>query len=355
MKKYLLLVSIICSIYSYGQTNNLKLILVNHEDLIGNDSLLKVFQQFIRDINQKTPNFNYSDISYRPIDFMLSPNLVEESTIGSMKAANFIYCNNNLSKQLIPIFIVKKDNQEFPYYTSYFIINKNSNIESLNSPEIKKIYFVDEQSASGFIAPIHQLWESGVISQPSLKSAKKMFGEQNVIKAGGHQAVIQHINKDDELNSIGFCGEVPDSLSHSKILLRYAYLPQDVIFVSQNLKQYIPQIKEWLKNHTKSGIFQNTSTRITGIEDFDLEHQAAYMNLKKIIDRVEYSEKNSGTRKFKFEDLNTPSQLFNFLKELTFEEIGVLIALLVTIFSAGVTVALKYPKILEAIKSTPKG
>lgn len=352
MKKNFLLLGVLFSLLSYGQTNNLKFILVNHEEKEGNSSLLDAFHDFIKDIRQNVPTFNYSSISYQSIDFMNSPNLVEESTVGSMKAANFIYCNKHLANQLIPIFIVKKNNQEIPYYASYIIVNKNSNILSLNSPEIKKLYYVDEQSASGYIVPIHNLWELGVISQPSLKSAKEKFGENNVIKAGTHQEVIQKVSEDKAFNSIGLCGEIPDSTSNSIILLRYSLLPEDVIFVSQNLKQYIPAIKGWFGEQLTRGIFKNTATHITGIEDFNLEYQAAYSNLEEIIKRVEVSENRSENRKFKYADIDTPSQLFSFLNELTFPEIWSIVGLLGAFFSAGMTVGRKYPQIIEVVKST---
>ena len=341
---------LLCQI-SFSQTKNLKVILVNHEEIEENESLINAIKNLIIDIRQSTPNFNYSNINYQPIDFLKSPNLVEESTIGSMKAANFIFCNKNLTNQLIPIFIVKKRNQEMPYYCSYFIINKNSNIKSLNSVGIKKIVFVDKQSASGYIMPIHQLWESGVISKTSIKSVIEKFGQQNVVEAGGHKEVINMISKDDALNSLGLCGEIPDSNSNSTILLRYSYLPQDVIFVSQNLQQFIPEIKYWIRDNFNKGIFNNSSTQITGLEDFGLEYSAALNNLEKIIDRVEFCDLNPKTKKFKFSDLNSPGQLISFLCELTFKEIGLIIAFFLAVFSAGVTIAIKFPKVIEILKS----
>jgi ABC transporter, phosphonate, periplasmic substrate-binding protein len=355
MKKYLLLLSMFLCLTSFGQGNKLKLILVNHDELASNDSLIRSFQGFINEIKEKAPNFNYETISYSEIDYMKSPNRVEESTIGSMKAANFIYCNKHLSNKLIPIFIVKKNNQELPYYSSYFIVNKNSNIKTINSPEIKTLYYVDEQSASGYIVPIHMLWESGVILQPSLKSAKLKFGEKNVIKAGSHQEVITKVNEDNSFSSIGLCGEQPVISSNSTILLRYSLLPQDVIYVSQNLKQFIPQIKDWFKEHVSHGLFRNTPTSISGIEEFTLEHQAAYSYLEKVIDRVEFSETSSDKGKLTFEDINTPNQLFHFLMNLKFTEISTIIGLFLAFFSTGLTIGLKFPKMVKIFKTLNKG
>lgn len=351
MKNTFLILCILFGSFAYGQTNNLKFILVTHEDVTQNDILLKAINNFITEIKKSTPNFNYSSISYKPIDFMNSPNLVGESTIGSMKAANFIQCNKKLQQKLIPILIVKKNNQELPYYNSYFIINKNSNIKSLNSPEIKKLYYVDEQSGSGYFIPIHSLWEAGVISQPSLKSAKEQFGETNVIKAGSHPDVIQDVSNDKAYNSVGLCGEAPASTSNATVLLRCSLIPQDVIFVSQDLKQFIPQIKDWFKKQTEDGVFKNTSTRITGVEDFGLEYEAAYIHLEKIIDRVETIEKSPDKTKFKFNDLNTPDVFFEFVKQLKFTEIATIIGAVVMIFGAGITIGIKYPGFANLLRS----
>lgn len=359
MRETFLIINILSSLFAFGQEQKLQLIFVSHESESGNDALLQAFGHFIPDIKKMSPEFNYSKYFYTSTNnFPDNPELVKESTIGTMKAADFIIINKQLSNKLIPIFIINKDTISIqPYYSAYFIVNKNCNINSLNSSEIKKIFYVNELSASGYFAPINQLWESGVIPQPSLKSAIATFGQQNVVKADSHQNVIKEVSDDNTFSSIGFCGDAPDSNSKSTILLRYSYFPQDVIFVSQNLQKFIPEIKRWFNENPQRNIFKKSSTKITGIYDYDskVEYGSAYKNLEHIIDRVIFCEHNPETKKFKYGDINTPRTLFAFLNELTFKEIAAIIAILVTIFSAGVTIALKYPKIIAAFKTTKNG
>lgn len=348
MKKILILI-LSCTAFIHAQ-NDLKFVWVNHNRPASDNSLVSALNHFIADIKTKAPNFNYSGISYQPVDFMDCANLVRNATIGSMRAGNFISCNQELNDGLIPIFIVKKENQQLPYYSSYFIVHKNSNIQSLASDKIRKLYYVDEQSTSGYLAPLHKLWESGVIAQPSLKSAREKFGKDNVIKTGGHQEVIRMVCKDRDFNSIGLCGEAPGDNTAATILMRYAFLPQDVIFISQDLKQFQQPIMDWFRDRVKNGLFNNTSTRITGIEEYKLEHRAAYKDLENITKRVKESESETETRKYKYPDTDKPYQLLSFIKELKFVEIAGLISILVAIFFAGATTAIKFPKIIEILK-----
>lgn len=350
VKKLLFIAGLIFSLATSAQDKNLNLILVNQEDLRGNDVRIP-FEQFIADIKQTCPDFNYTKINYNAVNYGSAPEAFSESTIGSMKAANFIICNSHLARKLIPIFIVKKNGQDQPYYNAYFIVNKNSQIDSLTSDQIKKIYYVDESSGSGYFAPLHELYLEGVITRPTLAAAKEKFRPENVLKENSHQNVIQRVNDDNTYSSVGFCSELPGNTSNAKVLLRYALLPQDVIFVSPDLERFIPQIKDWFATHERNGLFNNTSTHISGLEEFKAEHAAAYKSLEKIINSVEHNEQTSDNKNPALADAKTPVELLHLAGNLPLPELIAIFGFFATIFSVGLTIGLKYPKIVQAIKS----
>ena len=219
--------------------------------------------------------------------------------------------------------------------------------DSISSPEIQKVYLVDNKSSTGCIAGIYKLWELGIIKQPTINAVFNKWGNRNVIFKGSHREVINEINRTSELNSIGITGEIP--YANSKILLRHSVLPQDVIYISQDLRQYEKQITKWFEQKINNdSILANTSSRITGVELFSLEHKSSFNYLAKIISRFELSGKGKQKESLKFIDLNSPVGLFNFLSSLSFAELGIIFGLFSATFGAGAWIAKRTPNNLKA-------
>ena len=124
MKSYItLIILLLLTQLSYSQ-KELKIVLVSHEEYSNDVDLKTSFDNFLSD----NPSIPFDTTLFKSIDYLESPNLVERSTIGSMKASNFILVNKALRQKLKPILIVKKKGQYTPYISSYFIVNNSSNI-----------------------------------------------------------------------------------------------------------------------------------------------------------------------------------------------------------------------------------
>jgi uncharacterized protein YlzI (FlbEa/FlbD family) len=194
-------------------------------------------------------------------------------------------CKKQLGDDLIPLFAIKKAYQKEPYYPSFFIANKISEIDSIRSGHIKRIYAVSKNSTSGYIAPIFKLWEAGIIETPNEAGVLKKGWEIKFV--GSHKEVEQRIVEDN--NAIGATGQYSGQEDFKKmvvkVLLRYYYLPQDTLSISSNLKPYQAYIENWFlsvfsKDSKYIDVFFNSSNRITGVQHFSDEFNNALKELE---------------------------------------------------------------------------
>lgn len=269
--------------------------------------------------------------------------MVSQSTIGTMKAGDFIACQNKLDEgELHPLFIVQKVGQPLPYFSAYFIASINSPITSFDPHKNLKLHFVDEHSVSGYICPMNHLYELGVIPYPK----KESFSKTNwtIEFAGSHPLVATRVASDP--NAIGALSELPADMSRLKILLRYDLIPQDVLFISRDLVRYEKFIKAWFETNRAEILqtLEQSSTKITGLTPFDTEHTIAYQALRQKIERV------TGESKIQTFNFDSPFDVFTSVMKMGWKTQALLGGFIAAVFSFGVLMARRFPRVLSALR-----
>lgn len=242
--------------------------------------------------------FPYSDIDFINFSFNDEPNLISKGAIASLNPAKYLLCKEALKDKIIPVLAVRKSRQLTPYYPAFFIANKFSSIHSIRSNEIRKVYAVDDESTSGFIAPIYKLWEAGIIQYPSIRGIEEKGWDFEFV--GKHTVVENRVIGDEY--AIGMTGQFSSQdnpkLSKVKPILRYYYLPQDVLTISSDLEPFKEDIRDMLVNifaKDSSGkyleeaaiCFEESSKRICGFSDFNYEFKNSLEELKGMMKHVE--------------------------------------------------------------------
>jgi hypothetical protein len=250
----------------------------------------------LKTLMRKYPTLPYASIEMVPIDYQTSCSVLAIGTIASLTPLKYRDCNEALGGKLAPLLSVKKVHEPEAYYSAVLIANRQSDIRSLDSPEIHTLYLVDPNSVSGYVAPLHKLFESGIIAAPSIEAVKARGWHVEVV--GRHPEVISRVQRDE--NAIGAVGTPslqPASQPDIIPLLRYYNLPQDVIVVSDDLQVYKEDIEDWftsLMRTDESGSFtnsdakilENSSAQITGVVPFSLEEKNAIADIGHMRDHV---------------------------------------------------------------------
>jgi len=274
------------------KTKRLKISIVSSHEENENDFRIKnLFQSLIDELKSNFPEFPYYKADFINFTFNSEIEQIEQDSIVSINPVKYILCKKELGDKIIPIAAIKKIYQDTPYFPSFFIAHKNSEIDSIRSDEIKTLYAVSENSTSGFIAPIFKLWESGIIESPNEKGIQKKGWDLKFV--GSHRDVEQRVL--DDKYAIGATGQFTNQNNPKyalvKILLRYYYLPQDVLIISKNLKPYKEFIESWFyklfeNNSEWIDVFFDSSSRITGLYPINEEFQNALKELELMTDYV---------------------------------------------------------------------
>ena len=226
-----------------------------------------------------------------------SKEVPKERLIATFSPIRFLEYQKMINPDVIPILMTYKgDNPRLPYYSSYFITNPKSLIKSVNDPHIKRIYFVDSSSASGYIIPLYELWMNRIISAPNLRAVRKKGWD--IRFTASHPYAYDAV--DTDLNAIAACGKINDQ--RVRILLAFGSIPQDVVVISKDLKKYRNDIEDWFLNNiddahfirTANGrsesyasIFSANASKIKGFIAYDsIEHLNAFNNLNHIYEFV---------------------------------------------------------------------
>lgn len=249
----------------------LKISIVSSHDINENDFKIQgLFKDLIDELRNEFKSFPYDKADFINFTFNSEPEQIEQDCITTINPTKYLLCKKELGDNIIPLAAIKKVYQELPYFPSFFIANKNSTIDSIRSKEIKTVYTVSKNSTSGYISPVFKLWESGVIESPNEKGIENKGWDLKIV--GSHKEVEQRIL--DDKYGIGATGQFTNQANPKdalvKVLLRYYYLPQDVLVISKNLSPYKDYIQEWFQNiFAKDSewipIFFNSSNRITGL------------------------------------------------------------------------------------------
>jgi hypothetical protein len=261
------------------------------------DKFESVFNNLVSYVKNENPEFNFNGIELLKLSYESEPFILSRNCIASLTPAKFLACKETLSDKIIPILTVKKVHQKLPYFSAFFITNKDSEITSINSDKIKRIFLVSSVSTSGYIAPLYKLWESGIISTPNESGIREKGWE--MILVGNQRDIETEIISDKE--AIGATGqfinqEEPEK-SFVRPILRYYNLPQDVIVISSNLLPFQAQITNWFIQIFETGpdnrytrdegrILSESSTKISSVNKLDTEFQNSLNDLQRMIRRV---------------------------------------------------------------------
>ncbi len=269
------------------------------------DKLKNVFIDLLTFIKNENSEFNFRGIEILKLSYESEPYTLSKNCIASLTPSKYVKCKETLQNKIIPILAVKKNHQKLPYFPAFFIANKDSEINSINSDKIKRIFLVSVDSTSGYIAPLHKLWESGIINTPNEKGIREKGWE--MILVGNQRDVEIEIISDSE--AIGATGQFNNQDDPEKYLvkpiLRYYNLPQDVIVISSNLLPFQESIINWFKKIFKTDMNNNylyeegkilseSSTKISDVGKIDTEFQNALLDLQTMISRVKTVSENTG-------------------------------------------------------------
>lgn len=278
--------------------NALKISLVSSkDDNEFDDQLRKAFKSLFDLLNDSNKGQNFSNIDLVNFSYNDEPYIITKNTIASLTPAKYILSRKSIEDKVTPILAVKKANQQLPYFPAFFIAHKDSEIDSIHSEKIKRIYLVAKNSTSGYIIPLYELWKSGVINEPNEKGITGKKWEMALV--GTQRDVETEIMNDKE--AIGGTGQFTYQDEPEKCLvkpiLRYDNLPQDLIVMSNNLLPYKDIVTGWFENIFKKDeagrylkeegfILSESSRKITGVYKIDQEFKNALDSLEQKITQV---------------------------------------------------------------------
>ena len=267
------------------------------------DKLKNIFTSFLNLLNNEQPEIGFTELDFFKFSYNDEPYILSRNSVASLTPSKYIQCKENLEDKITAILAVKKVHQKFPYFPAFFISNKDSEINSLTSDKIKRIFLVSAGSTSGYFAPIYKLWESGIIRFPNVAGIRERGWE--IVMVGNQRDVETEIRLDREaIGATGqFCYQDEPDKCKVKPILRYYNLPQDVIIISKNLLPFQSLIIKWFENLfikdtvgnyliEEGRIISESSSKITGVGRIDVEFENALNDLKIMISRVKgFSEK----------------------------------------------------------------
>lgn len=260
------------------------------------DSVRSVFQKMVDDLQDSIPDFPYVGVDLIHFDRDSECALIERDAVATVPPVKFLTCRNTLKETPIPLFLLKKSNAAAAYYPAYFAASVSSPILDLRSSRIRRIYLVSKQSASGYVAPIWYLWQTGVIERPNLASLQEKW---QVVLVGDHREALGRVKEDGfAIAGVGtFPGVDSPADSELKQLLTYDRIPQDPLVISSNLGRYREQIRRWFERlylvrdgrytDPLASVLAQSSARITGLELFNPTHELEFEQLQTRLDSLE--------------------------------------------------------------------
>lgn len=282
-----------------GADKRLKVSIVSHATQgKKNADLQKLFEGMLSYLHNKNLAMQYSSIELVNVDYQTQCGLLENDVVASLTPLKYQDCNNALGgNKLRPLLSVKKARALDPYYSAAFIVNGKADIDSLASPKIKGLVLVDPNSASGYIAPLYKLWESGILASPTINAVKAKGWKVDIV--GRATEVVSRVRRDHNvIGAVGTPSLVSVSQSDIVKLLHYYALPQDVVVVSDDLAEYGESIKDWFKSVLQTdseghflapggSVLERSAAQVTGVVDFSDEQQNSIADLNRMRGRVQ--------------------------------------------------------------------
>ncbi len=258
-----------------------------------NDRQDGTFNQFAAELFaelQKDAGFKaqYKEYDFSPIAYTQSPEkLKSKSFVAFLTPLKFIEFEDYFKSGIEPLQIVKKGNDQSAYYNAAVIVNIDSRIDSLESPNIARVFAIKPGSLSGNRAPLDLLYHNGVIARPDIGTLGKRW---IVTECDTHSEVLNHIRLDKD--AIGFTW-YDAAATDVKPLVRYGCYPMDIVAVSRDIADnatVVTAIKTFLKARLERrrtetgavvpGALENSPVRANGVVDFSPQFKAAIMQIR---------------------------------------------------------------------------
>ncbi len=258
---------------------------------------------------QEVPSFTDA----RTFEYQTPCAIITETAIVQSSPAKFLSCQAELRRQkrdtLVPILIVRKYGLARPYYSALILARADAPLQEVSDDalgKIKTFYLADSTSTSGYVAPLHMLWTSGLIAAPTLPAALKKLGKHLSLPTEADPFSVKAKLKKDSL-AIGAVGEygTPQAEDSSlradklKVLLRYDLIPQGVVAITRNLVPAGDSIAATLLSvfrtvgpanppsfglaDTNARIIAGSQVGITGLLPYTREYANAYAGLARTI------------------------------------------------------------------------
>lgn len=294
----LAITSIFCAVSAMGQAHKglLRIRLVSHEGANGQDYQLNELLRRI--ISETSLSEKYSDVDIRASGYDDDISHLSEDAIVSFSPTKFIETRDALGDEIIPVFVVEKEKNAGGLYNAQLITSLSSNIKDIEKDfhKIKTFYFVDKKSTSGYIYALRTLRQRKLIKEVCDCELENEGIE--VIFTGEHKFVQEKVSKNDfAVGAVWNADESKVKVSTSSS----EELPQDVIFISHNLKPYLDEIRDWLRNKLElyPGYFENSSQHIVGFIDYNnVDWDWRYNELLAASEEVEKAEEKLCGNKF---------------------------------------------------------
>lgn len=129
--------------------------------------------------------------------------------------------------------------KEAPYYYSYWVVPKDSPVQSLEDLRGKRVAFPSQLSTSGYVAPIARLIELGLLEAPEDGEAdpRDFFGD--VLFAGGYAQAWEAL-KAGQVDASVIAGDVPkdlydEVLANTRVIEEQGPIPSHAVVFSKDL------------------------------------------------------------------------------------------------------------------------
>lgn len=135
--------------------------------------------------------------------------------------------------------VIGQEKKEEPFYYSYWVVPKASEVTSLQALRGKKAALPSQLSTSGYVAPVARMVELGLLKTDGKEAdPKQFFGE--VIYAGGYAQAWEAL-KAGQVDTIVIAGDVAEKLYRevldaTKVVETQGPIPSHGVVFSKDLK-----------------------------------------------------------------------------------------------------------------------
>lgn len=132
-------------------------------------------------------------------------------------------------------------NVEAPFYYSYWVVPKDSPIQSLEELKGKKAAFSSQLSSSGFVAPMSKLVELGFLTKEEGGSVDPNTYFSEVFFAGGYAQAWEALKK-GQVDVTVIAGDIPEKLyrevmDNTRILEKQGPIPSHAVVTNKDLDE----------------------------------------------------------------------------------------------------------------------